>query len=85
MRREAYWWNLFLLNFAVDSKKVEQDLIATKGSANYNEVMNVYSKNIWETIDRNSDEQLEEMFAHYIPEENGLDLGRMCSCANCVG
>ena len=83
MRREVYWWNLFLLNFAEDSKKVERDLLAAKGSTNNNDVMNTYCQNVWEIIGKSSDEDLEKLFTHYIPEESGLDLGRGCNCVNC--
>lgn len=83
MRREVYWWNLFLLNFAEDSKKVERDLLAVNGSTNNNEVMNTYCQNVWEIIGKSSDEDLEKLFSHYIPEQNELKMGRGCYCASC--
>lgn len=84
MRREVYWWNLFMLNFVADYKKTEQDLLESRGSVTPIEVIQEYSKNVWYTIETNSDEELQKTFSHTFPEKAETERYLECFCWKCM-
>lgn len=84
MRREVYWWNLFMLNFATDCKKTEQDLLEKTGNATPIDIIQEYSKNVWYTIDTASDEELQKRFSNSFPEMTENEQYLECFCGNCM-
>ena len=84
MKREAYWWNLFMLNHVSDYKKTATEFIERKGSASHMEITQEYSKKLWYAIEANSDETLDEKFGHSFTKKTEQERYLECFCGSCM-